>query len=86
MGRARARMYAGLCVRVCLGVGLSCARVCAGVVGSGGVVAGFVCERGASWCFGGARQTHIMEQFTRCGSNALDSAAMHCLLPSAMLH
>ena len=27
----------------------------------------------------------IMEQFTRCGSNALDSAAMHCLLPSAML-
>ena len=38
-----------------------------------------------SWRLGGARQTHIMERFTRCGSIALDSAAMHCLLPSAML-
>ena len=72
-------------VAVCLGVGLACARVCAGVVGSGGVVAGFVCERGVSWRLGDVRQTHIMERFTRYGSNALDSAAMHCLLPSAML-
>ena len=37
------------------------------------------------WCFGHARQTHIMERFARRGSNALDSAAMHCLLPGAML-
>ena len=52
-------------------------RVCGVVVGSGSVVAGFVCERGASWCFGDARQTHVMEHFTRCGSNALDSEALH---------
>ena len=31
IGRARARMYGG--VAVCLGVGLACAQVCAGVVG-----------------------------------------------------
>ena len=72
-------------VAVCLGVGLACARVCAGVVGSGGVVAGFVCERGVSWRLGDVRQTHIMERFTRYGSIALDSVAMHWLLPSAML-
>ena len=64
-------------VAVCLGVGLACARVCAGVVGSGGVVAGFVCERGVSWRLGDVRQTHIMERFTRYGSNALDSEALH---------
>ena len=64
--------------------GLLCV-CCGGVEGSGGVVVGFAYERGVSWCFGGARQAHIMEQFTRCDSNALDSAAMHCLLPSAML-
>ena len=29
------------------------------------------------WCFGDARQTHIMERFTRCGSNALDRKALH---------
>jgi len=62
---------------VCLGVGLACAHVCGVVVGSGSVVAGFVCERSASWCFDDARQTHIMERFTRCGSNALDSEALH---------
>ena len=43
----------------------------------GGVVAGFVCERGASWRLGDVRQTRVMERFTRCGSNALDSAALH---------
>ena len=58
----------GLVVRPC---------VCGVVVGSGSVVAGFVCERGASWHLGDVRQTRIMEQFTRCGSIALDSEALH---------
>ena len=52
-------------------------RVYAGDCGVGGVVTGFVCERGASWCFGDARQTRIMERFTRRASNALDREAMH---------
>ena len=53
------------------------ARVLRVVVRLGGVVAGFVCERGASWCFGDARQPHIMERFARSGSNALDREALH---------
>ena len=55
-------------IAVCLGVGLACAHVCAGVVGGGGVgsvVAGFVCERACR----GASVTR--------GSNALDGEAMH---------
>ena len=52
-------------VAVCLGVGLACAHVCAGVVGAGSVVAGFVCERA---CRGAS---------VARGSNALDGEAMH---------
>ena len=81
---------------MCLGVGLACAHVCAGVVGAGSVVAGVLgalCRllRSLSvsvarlWCFGHARQTHIMERFARRGSNALEGKALHCLLSGAML-
>jgi len=38
-----------------------------------------------SWHLGDVWQTPIMERFTRYGSNALDSEALHCLLSSAML-
>ena len=77
VGRARARL-----------IGRARARLCAGCCGIGGVVAGVLgalCRllRGLSvsvarlWCFGDARQTHIMERFTGHGSNALDSEALH---------
>ena len=38
-----------------------------------------------SWHPGDVRQIRAVEQFTRCVGNALDSKALHCLLPSAML-
>ena len=85
-GRARARMYAG--VAVCSGVGLACARVRGAVVAWGGRgmgAAGFIWECGAFAALRYCAATRIMEQFTRCCSNALDSRALHCLLPSAML-
>ena len=50
---------------------------CAGVVVVVGVGAGFVCERGVVVAPRCARQTHIMERFTRCGSIALDDEALH---------
>ena len=43
------------------------------------------CETARPWRFGDVRQPRVMERFTRCGSKALDSRALHCLLPSAML-
>ena len=56
---------------------MACAYVCAGVVGSSGVMRGLSVSVEWSCCFGDTRQPHIVERFTRCGSNALDSAAMH---------
>ena len=64
-------------VAVCLGVGLACAHVCAGLLWGLRACWGFVCACGWSWPLGDVRQTHIMERFTRCGSNALDSEALH---------
>ena len=96
--RARARMYAGLLVG--LGVGLagvvvlraSSVRVawfrwcCGGVFWRGrlGVRETRVKPRGrgtSATC----GSPCVMERFTRCGSNALDSKALHCLLSSATL-
>ena len=76
-GRARARMYAGLLLGV-VAAG-ACAHVCAGLLG------GTSASVAWSWRLGDVRQTQIIERFTRCGSNALDSEALHYLLPSAML-
>ena len=78
-------------IAVCLGVGLACAHVCAGVVGWAVLVRGlFVSVRVVVLWWRAADPRHgaiheVWQQCTRWGGNALDSAALHYLLPSAML-
>ena len=66
VGRARARL-----------IGRARARMCVGLWGRAVLLRGLSVNVAQLWCFGGVRQPHIIERSTRCGSNALDSEALH---------